>query len=97
MIVLRGCPVADRSQNRKSSGVGFEEEGRPSLGGPNSKLIGTCSDFVTDLFDTKNDSFFILINQPIPEGRAEIQPVMEVLRLDKNVCVYEIGHYKTPT
>ena len=61
-------------------------------------LDGAGASWVTSVFDfldAENPPFAIFHHKPIPERRAEIETVMQVLCADEYVGIKQIGHQKT--
>ena len=62
------------------------------------KIVATGLQFIAHLVDACDAASTVLCDQPVPERRAEIEAVMQVLRLDEDVGVEQVaGHPMTPT
>jgi len=96
-IGLTVCPGADGRQCRKDQCIRREKETAASLCRPLGQLVCNGLYLVSHLLDAEEYPGRIPGNEPFPEGRTEIEPVVKVLRGDEDVCVQQIGHqYSTP-
>lgn len=65
---------------------------------PVGKIVAASLQLVADLVDTGDAASCVLRDEPIPEGRAEIEPVVQVLRLNEDICIeQEAGQSGIPT
>lgn len=97
-IGLSGSPRANLSQGGKNRVVGRQEESFALSMCPVGKRITTADEFIADLLDAGDDPGRVLSGQPFPEGRTEVETIMQVLGLDEYVRVEEVtGQAKTPT
>lgn len=91
-IMLTGYPGTHLTECRKHSTIRFYEKARSSIPCPDRKIVITGIDFVSHFFNAENLSLCVFLNQPIPEGRTEIKPVMEIFCLNENIRVKKVGH-----
>ena len=64
---------------------------------PLGQLVPNRAHLVSHLLDAEDLFRSVSSDEPIPEGRAEVETIMEVLGGDENVRVEEVGHqYSTP-
>ena len=53
--------------------------------------------FVTDFLCAGNPTSFVLFNQPLPERRAEVEAIVQILGLNENVRIKMVcGQSTTP-
>ena len=76
LILLARRPCTDLTKSGENRSIRFDKEVGTALSCPIRELIPTCIYFVANLFDTEHVSRRVLRNQPLPEGRAEIEAVV---------------------
>jgi len=90
-----GAHAAESGHNRIIRG---KKEGTSTRGRPIGKIVSPRPQFVAHLVDTGDPTRAVLGNKPLPECRTEIEAVVQVLRLDEDVCVeQEAGQSMAPT
>ena len=95
-VTLSRSPGANRAKGGYNPFIRSEKKALPALGSPVGQLIPTCRQFIAHLFNAEHRSGGVSLDQSRPEGGAEIEPVVQVLSLDKNVAVQQVAH-QAPT
>lgn len=75
-------------------GIRLQKEVISAICGPICELIGDSLNLVAYFFDAEYSSCRIALNQPVPECRAKIQSVVEVLCLNEHVGVEQVSHLR---
>ena len=86
-VSMAVCPGTYRAKRGQNLIIRRKEKRTPSVFGPQGEIIFARCQFISDLFDTRHTSGGILQDQPLPECWAEIKPVVQVPRLNKNVGI----------
>ena len=73
-----------------------EEKPAAARSGPCREVVFQRLYFVAHLLDAEHVAGVVLSDQPLPKSRAEVQSVVQVLRLDENVGVQQVSH-QNPT
>ena len=60
------------------------------------EVVSASDQLVADLLDAQYGAIVAPCVNPVPEGRAEVEAVVEILRLDEDVRVEQVGHQVTP-
>jgi hypothetical protein len=92
-VVLAGDPRADRAKGRQDRSIGLEKEARAALCRPRRQFISASFDLIANFLNAEDLANRVTGDQPIPERRTEIEPIVEVLRLDEHIGVEQIGHH----
>ena len=95
-IPLARGPSAYRAERREIFGVWLEKKAWPALFSPIGKLVTPRGEFITNLLNAEHLVGRILLDQPILEARAEVQAIVQVLRLYEDIRIKEIRHQATP-
>ena len=96
-LVLRA--VSPRTDLRETSSRGvvrLQEEGFPLLG-PVAQVVLTGEEFVIDLANAEDFPCRVLVVEPIPVARTEIEAVVLVLGSDEGVRVEQVDRHVTPS
>lgn len=96
LVALRGCPGTDRSKSSYNPFIRPEKKAGSARGGPGGQFILTCGKFIAHFFDAEHRSGSVPLDKPFPKGRAEIEAVVQVLGLDKDITIEQVTH-QTPT
>ena len=98
LIILVARPVTDSTEKWQDGIIWLQKESIISRLGPLSQFVLTRVQFVRDLLDTRHLAGTALFIQPLPKRWAEIKAIMEILGLDKDVCIEKVIDYSiTPT
>lgn len=92
IVSLPSHPSAYRPKRRKKRGVWLKEKVWPTLVRPIGKLVTARGQFVPNLLNAEDFVGRILLDQPLSEARAEVQAIVQVLRLNENIRIKEIRH-----
>lgn len=95
-VLLASDPSADLSKLSRDGGVRPVEQIVTVILHPLSQFIGSGSDFIGDFVDAANAAVCMAIDQPLPKRRAEVESVVQVLGLNEDVRVQQVGHGVTP-
>ena len=96
VVPLPHDPSTHRPERRKKCGVRLKEKAWPALFSPIGKLVTPRGEFITNLLNAEHLVGRILLDQPILEARAEVQAIVQVLRLYEDIRIKEIRHQATP-
>ena len=96
ILLLRG-PGAHGGELRRDRRTGLHEQAVAVVTYPVRQLIAACGDFIGNLVVAEHATCGMVVEQPLPKGRAEIQPVVQVLGLDEHVGIKQVGHSITPS
>ncbi len=97
LVVLTRRPGAHLAELRCNMRIGLTEQTIGSFPHPVGQFIGAGGDFVGYLVDAEHTTRGIIVDQPVPESGAEVQTVVQVLRLDENIGIEQVGHSMTPS
>ena len=98
LIGLARGPGAHVGEGRHHRIIGRKKEGATARGCPIGEIVAPGLQFIAHLVDAGDAASCVLGDQPFPERRAEIEPVMQVLRLNEDVRVeQEAGQSIVPT
>ena len=86
-IALSVYPIADRIKSTCYGIVWSKKKAITAISGPLRQLISAPMQFICNLFNTGNPAGLVLLDQPVPECRTEIETIMQVLGLDQNICI----------
>ena len=64
-------------------------------GAHSASFVASGQQLVADPFNAVHVASLVLSCQPIPEGGAEIEPVVKVLGADEDVGIQKVGHLNT--
>lgn len=95
-VPAAGRPLAHRPHAAHERRVRLTEQPGPGRR-PGREVIGPGPELVADLLDAEQPPSRVLGVDPVPECRAEIESVMQVLRLDENPRVKQVSHHATPS
>jgi hypothetical protein len=95
LVVLAGSLHAYRSQSWRKSSVRFQKETVAAISSPSRQIISTRFDLISHFLCAKNQLLGVGINESVPESRAEVQAVVQVLGLDEDVGIQEVTHVPT--
>ena len=95
-VALTVCPIAHNGQAGDHFGVRAQKKPRP-LPGPFGKFVVNRLDFITYSLDAEDPARSSLPIKPVPECGAELESVVEVLRLDEDVGVEQVRRHTTPS
>src|ERR1700730_9848644 len=96
LVPLTCRPGTHRAERWQHGGIWPEKEPRAALAGPGRKLVVARVDLIADLLDAEDALCGMARDKPIPERRAEVHAIVEILRLHEYVGVEEIRHQATP-
>src|SRR5712691_4356068 len=96
LVASAGRPRTDRAERWYDCSIRSEEKPRVALLCPSRKIVVTGFDFIPDLLDAEDLPGRVVCDQPVPECRAEIHAVMEVLCLDKDIGIEQVRHQTSP-
>src|SRR5215203_5858787 len=94
LIASSCCPVANSLEAWDDRFIRFDEEVWTGFC-PFGERICARLQLIEDFLDAENRFGFMLLDEPFPESRTEVEPVVKVLSLDEDVSVKEI-HQVTP-
>src|SRR5579862_213956 len=95
-VSARTCPCARRTEARHDGRVRPDKEGAHPRPRPRGEFVGAAKQLVADSLDAEHRPGAVGLVEPIPEAGAEVEAVVQVLRLDEHIGVEEIGHQSTP-
>ena len=87
LVGLARGPGADAGKRGHDRIVRRKKKVATARGGPVGQIVAAGLQLIADLVDAGDAAGGVLRDEPIPERRAEIEPVMQVLRLDEDVRV----------
>ena len=98
MVAIRDLKQETRGSLFQVSSAGPVKGVQEALGGL-AVHAGKGGDFVHPGLFYPAYAFEVLkkVEQPLPERRAEIQPVMQIFGLDENIGVQQVTHSITPS
>src|SRR3546814_1498695 len=97
-VILARRPGRHLAERRNDGIVGCEEEVTPTCLGPVGEIIAGAHQFIADFLYAAHDPAAILVGKPVPEGGAEIEPIVKILGLDKDIGIEQVaGQISTPT
>ena len=85
LIALSIRPIADSVKSAYHGVAWSKKKTIAAIPGPFRQLISTRMQFVCNLLNTGNPANLVLLNQPVPESRTEIETIMQILGLNKYV------------
>lgn len=95
-VVLSHGPPAHLTEVRDGPTIGCKEHVTSVFPHPVGEFVRSGGDLVGNLVDAEYLFGTIAFDQPFSECRAEIEPVMKVLRLNENIRVEQVDHPITP-
>ena len=97
LVLLASHPGAHLAELGGHSGIRFAEQAIAVVVHPLGQLVRAGGDLIGHLVDAEHPPVGVAVDQPLPERRAEIQTVVQVLCLDEDVGVQQIAHAITPS
>ena len=79
LVSMAACPVAHGRERRQHRVVRWKKESVALRCGPLRQLVVSGLQLVRDLFDARDLARAVLLNQPVPEGGAEIEAIVQIL------------------
>lgn len=64
---------------------------------PRSEFVVPGENLVLDPFDAEDLGGVVLLIESLPECRAEVEAIMEILRLDEHIRIQQVGGHMTPS
>jgi hypothetical protein len=58
---------------------------------PIVQLVGAGGDFIRYFVDAEHATALAVLDQPVPQGGAEVQPIVQVLGLDEDVGIEQVA------
>lgn len=96
-VLLPHCPGTQLAELGGDTGIGFSEQPVATVAHPVGQFIRARSDLIGDFIDAEHTARRVVLGQPIPKGRTKIQSVMQILSLDKDIGIQQVGHNVTPS
>lgn len=84
-VLLRCRPSANRCEGGQNRLVRFQKEGIVASFHPIGEFVSSRQQLVSNLLDACDDPRSIAGNEPVPESRTEVEPIVKVPRLNKYV------------
>ncbi len=92
LIALLRYPRAYPCSRGQGGRVRHHEEPRVQLRSPRRKLVLPSLELVADMLDAQDLRGGMLTNDPVPEGPTKIKAVMQILGLDEDAGIDQVGH-----
>jgi hypothetical protein len=92
LIVLTGNPGTDRAKGGQHGSIRPDKETGAKACSPRGELVGASLELVAYFLDTEDLTGCVVHDKPIPEGRTEVETIMQVLGLDEDIRVKELRH-----
>ena len=92
LIVLTGHPGTDRAKGGQHGGIRPDKETGAKACSPRGELVSDSLELVAYFLDTEDLTGRVVYDKPIPEGRTEVETIMQVLGLDEDIGVKQVGH-----
>ncbi|EXI72984.1 MAG: hypothetical protein AW07_02916 [Candidatus Accumulibacter sp. SK-11] len=90
-------PSADSAELCCDRDASSQKQTMATFAYPIVQLVSARGDFIRHFIDAEHATARAVVDQPVPEGRAEVQPIMQVLGLDEDFGIEQVGHNITPS